>query len=109
MNGCVTGELPRLDVRKDAEDGVLAGAGVDVDAVAGEPGQELRFGLHPTTGRRGRRGQIILWGQVALAGVRVAAPIKARTAFCRAQRYPLRHSDDYEESLLSFVFDHRKG
>ena len=40
------GELPRLDVREDAENGVLAGAGVDVDAVTGKPGEKLWFGLH---------------------------------------------------------------
>ena len=32
------GKLPRLDVRKDSEDRVLAGTGVDVDSVAGQPG-----------------------------------------------------------------------
>jgi hypothetical protein len=52
------GELSRLDVREDAEDGVLAGAGVDVDAVAGEPSKELRFGLHgPKRAVRTARGK----------------------------------------------------
>jgi hypothetical protein len=39
-------ELARLDVGEDAEDGVFAGAGIDVHAVAGQPREELRFGMH---------------------------------------------------------------
>ena len=51
------GELPRLNVREDAENGVFAGAGVDVDAVTGKPGEKLWFGLHEGgAGRGGRRG-----------------------------------------------------
>lgn len=36
-------ELARVDIREDAENGVLAGSGVDVDAVAGEPDENLWF------------------------------------------------------------------
>ena len=39
-------KLPRLDVGKDAQDGVFSRTGVDVNTVAGKPGEELRFGMH---------------------------------------------------------------
>lgn len=39
-------KMARLDIGKNAQDRVFAGAGVDMDAVASEPGQKLRFGLH---------------------------------------------------------------
>jgi len=40
------GKVLRLDVGEGTEDGVLAGGGVDVDAVAGDPSEQLRFRLH---------------------------------------------------------------
>jgi hypothetical protein len=50
-----------FDVREDAENGVLAGAGVEVDAVTGEPAEQLRLGLHLAELGGGRgAGQIIL-------------------------------------------------
>src|SRR5882757_9803270 len=44
--GVHDGEGAGLDVGEHAEDGVLARRGVDVDAVAGDPGQEGGFRLH---------------------------------------------------------------
>jgi hypothetical protein len=61
--GVRDGKFAGLDVGKDAEDRVFARAGIDVDAVAGEPGEELRFGMH--TAKQGGgdgSGQMIFVG-----------------------------------------------
>lgn len=52
-------ELAAPDIRKYSEDGVFAGGGVDVDAVASEPGKDLWFGLHerPNGGGSRRTGK----------------------------------------------------
>lgn len=47
-------ELARLDVGKDAQEGMFSRAGIDVDAVTGYPGEYLRLSLHPEKGVRGR-------------------------------------------------------
>ena len=39
-------ELAAADGGENAEEGVFAGGGVDVDAVAHEPAENLRFGVH---------------------------------------------------------------
>jgi hypothetical protein len=36
-------KLPRLDIGEYPEDGVFSRTGVDVNAIAGEPGEELRL------------------------------------------------------------------
>ena len=40
------GKLASADIGKYAENGVLAGGGVDVDTVTSEPGEDLWFRLH---------------------------------------------------------------
>ena len=40
------GELASADVGEHAENGVFSGAGVDVDTVAGQPGEDLGSGVH---------------------------------------------------------------
>jgi hypothetical protein len=40
------GKLTCLDVREYSKNGVFAGAGIDVNAIACEPGKKLRFGVH---------------------------------------------------------------
>src|SRR5690606_3390948 len=40
------GELAAADVGENTEDGVFAAAGIDVDAVTGEPGENLGGGVH---------------------------------------------------------------
>jgi len=76
-------ELPGLDVREDAEHGVLAGAGVDMDAVAGEPREQLRFGMHgPQQARRPGAAQLIFLGlprASRLRGAVVLAQLAADT------------------------------
>ena len=50
---------------------MLAGTGIDVDAVAGDPGEKLRFGLHAGEQGGGRGAeQIILLGAATLARLR---------------------------------------
>ena len=36
----------RLNVGENTQNGVFAGAGVDVDGVTGEPGEDLGLGVH---------------------------------------------------------------
>jgi hypothetical protein len=43
------GKLTRLDVGKNPQDRVLAGTGIDVNAIARQPGEELRFGMHDSS------------------------------------------------------------
>lgn len=44
-----------LDIGENAEDGVFAGGGIDVHAVAHQPSEKLRFGLHEAMGTRSAR------------------------------------------------------
>lgn len=90
--GVGDGEFARLDVGEDAENRVLARAGIDVDAVTHEPGQELRFGIHPSSSGPG-----VPWCNLFLLGVggleRLGghvqlAQVTSRTIFVDLSEYP---------------------
>lgn len=84
-------KLARLDVGKDAQDGVLAGTGIDVDAIAREPGEELRFGMHTAGGLARRQGANNFCGLAPHARLRggvLFAQAVTNTYFIDLSAYP---------------------
>jgi hypothetical protein len=85
------GELSRLDIRKDAQNCVLAGAGIDVDSIARKPSQELWFRMHSAGGRARPRGANIFLGLKHLAGLGGTVPLAevvTRSYFIDLSAYP---------------------
>jgi hypothetical protein len=69
-------KLACLDVREDTKDGVLARARIDVHAIAGKPGQELRFGMHARKQDDRRDSeQMIFVGHVPTPRLRGGVPL----------------------------------
>ncbi len=79
-------EITRLNVREDAENGMLPRARIDVDAVAREPGEKLWFGLHG-----GSRAGVKVWRKRFLRALHgcVRFPAPRRTLSCAWKTRPL--------------------
>ncbi len=65
-------EFPGARACENTQEGLFARAGVDMDPIAGDPSEELRFGLHVRGGERGRTSPFGASGEcrrICLAGI----------------------------------------